>query len=70
MQTAFTQALIKERGWTYHPESDILTGKDKMVSSTSPECWTHETHETQWNIDEVLSIIQDEIELEIERDLD
>ena len=70
MHTKLTQDLVKERGWTYHPESDSLTGKDKMVETTIPECWTHENYETAWNIDDVLSIINDEIELEIERDLE
>lgn len=70
MTSELTQILIKERGWTYHPESDSTTGKDKMIPTTIPECWTHENHKTQWNTDNVLSIINDEIELEIERDLE
>ena len=54
--------LIKRYGWTYVPEHDILTGKDKMVVSTCPECWKHDYHETQFNPHDVLNIIYNEVE--------
>lgn len=71
MISELTQKLISDRGWTYVPEHDIVTGKYLMVTSTFPECWMHDTTDKiAWTIDEVLELINDEIELEIERDLD
>lgn len=57
-----TQNLIKEHGWIYLPEQDTLTGEHMMVRTTLPESWIHEKYGMRWNINEVLTIIGNEIE--------
>lgn len=69
MSTQVTQDLIKDRGWTYVPEHDGLTGKDMMIETVIPECWVHEEYGIAWDAADVLSYIDAETELEIERDL-
>ena len=70
MLTQDTQDLIKKHGWTYIPTHDKLSGPLLMTPTAVPECWGHDDHGIVWTVDEVLSIIGDEIDLRNERELD
>lgn len=69
MISALTQEVISNRGWTFIPSHDALTGKNFDIPIAVPDRWVHDNHGTAWDVDQVLSFINDEIELEIERDL-
>ena len=69
MTTELTASLINSRGWTFYPSHDTKSPQG-FNDVAVPECWEHEKYGIVWNINEVLSLINDEIELEIERDLE
>lgn len=64
------QKFLEERGWTFHPSTDSLIGKDYVILTAMPESWSHEKYGTVYDINDALNIVNDEMDLIRERNLD